>query len=236
MSKLFCGVTIGALLTVFGSGVAQADLFELGSTFTVNGSNSPDSFSNTVTLSPGTTQSLDGGNLNLTIYEDKVGADEWLSFVYSTPSGSALSQYGSYWSLNELGLQTVATTNFIAAFSQLTIDGVAQNLSNPIFGGYSVIASPVPSLSGEGTGAGGFTDINPPGPLGNLGAYMDPYGAYVSGAGLDPTRITGWTQALEFAPVATGAPEPSTWALIILGFVGVGSVGYRTRKTSVSLA
>jgi CHASE1-domain containing sensor protein len=65
---------------------------------------------------------------------------------------------------------------------------------------------------------------------------MDPWGSYVSGAGLDPTKITGWTQALEFAPVATGTPEPSTWAMMILGFVGVGFAGYRASRNAVSTA
>jgi hypothetical protein len=38
-----------------------------------------------------------------------------------------------------------------------------------------------------------------------------------------------------FVSVAPAVPEPSTWAMIILGFVGIGAVTYRRRK-SVRLA
>lgn len=35
---------------------------------------------------------------------------------------------------------------------------------------------------------------------------------------------------------AGGVPEPSTWAMIILGFAGIGLVGYRTRRASRAAA
>jgi hypothetical protein len=34
------------------------------------------------------------------------------------------------------------------------------------------------------------------------------------------------------APAAV--PEPSTWAMMLLGFVGLGYVGYRQAKTSAA--
>jgi hypothetical protein len=33
-----------------------------------------------------------------------------------------------------------------------------------------------------------------------------------------------------------GVPEPSTWAMMLLGFVGLGYAGLRRRKASVSIA
>jgi hypothetical protein len=41
--------------------------------------------------------------------------------------------------------------------------------------------------------------------------------------------ITSFTQALEFTPAnfTPGAPEPSTWAMMFLGFAGLGFLGYR---------
>jgi hypothetical protein len=30
----------------------------------------------------------------------------------------------------------------------------------------------------------------------------------------------------------TGVPEPSTWAMLMLGFAGLGFVGYRRNKTA----
>ncbi len=32
-------------------------------------------------------------------------------------------------------------------------------------------------------------------------------------------------------PIATGTPEPSTWAMMILGFAGIGFIAYRRRQT-----
>jgi hypothetical protein len=41
--------------------------------------------------------------------------------------------------------------------------------------------------------------------------------------------ITSFTQALEFTPASftPGTPEPSTWAMMLLGFAGLGFLGYR---------
>jgi hypothetical protein len=36
--------------------------------------------------------------------------------------------------------------------------------------------------------------------------------------------------------VATFVPEPSTWAMMLLGFAGLGYLGYRSRKRSAALA
>ena len=36
--------------------------------------------------------------------------------------------------------------------------------------------------------------------------------------------------------LASGVPEPSTWAMILVGFVGLGFVGYRRSKARVTFA
>ncbi len=33
-----------------------------------------------------------------------------------------------------------------------------------------------------------------------------------------------------------GTPEPSTWAMMLLGFAGLGYAGFRSRKTAISIA
>jgi len=48
-----------------------------------------------------------------------------------------------------------------------------------------------------------------------------------------PDLFTSWTNT----GVVTGAvPEPSTWAMMILGFAGVGYLAYRRRKQPSLLA
>jgi hypothetical protein len=37
-------------------------------------------------------------------------------------------------------------------------------------------------------------------------------------------------------PSLTSIPEPSTWAMMVLGFAGLGFAGYRARKQTVALA
>jgi hypothetical protein len=180
----------------------------------------------TVNLAAGT-QSLDGGVVQLTIsFVPAGGTNEWLVFNYQTTAGGSFSQPGSDWSLYETGLDAAIPLNFIAAYAELTINGVSQALSNPIFGGYSVMSSPVPGMPGTGTGVGPFVGPIPPGPIGPLGAFMDTWGDFVGGAGLDPNAVNGWTQALEFQSQTT-VPEPATWVMMAIGFAGLGFAGYR---------
>jgi lipopolysaccharide export system protein LptA len=83
-------VLFTALLAAAGAQTARADtLFVSGSTFQVQTTNSPDSFTDNVTLTPGT-YSIEGGavSLNLSIVSAAGGA-EWLVFNYSTVSGGA---------------------------------------------------------------------------------------------------------------------------------------------------
>jgi hypothetical protein len=230
MNTIFRGLAIGVLLTAIGSVSAHADLFKLGSTFNANGSNSPTTFNSNAILTLGLAQDL-SSDLQLTISEAKVGADEWLTFSYKTIDGAPLSQPGSGWSINQLGLTTTQKTNFIAAFSQYTVNGVAQTPTGGIFPGYVVENSPVPGLTGFGVGASGFTDINPAGPLGNLGAFLSPWGQ-LSSSGIDPTTVNDYSQSLEFAPVATGAPEASTWVMMGLGFMGLNWAAARQSRKS----
>jgi hypothetical protein len=98
------------------------------------------------------------------------------------------------------------------------------------------ISSPVPGLSR--TGVGNLTSFNSPqgsGPLGSLGAFIDGYSGYLSSANIDPTMVNGWTQALEFSPT-TPVPELSTWAMMAVGFVGLGFAGWRSKRDTGALA
>ncbi len=40
-------------------------------------------------------------------------------------------------------------------------------------------------------------------------------------------------ESLTFEAIATAVPEPSTWAMMILGVMGVGFMAYRRKNTSV---
>jgi hypothetical protein len=215
-----------AVLLGLAAPAHAASLFVPGSTFQVQATNSPDSFDDTVNLTPGS-QSLDNGALTLNIsIVDAGGGGEWLVFNYTTTSGAPLSTAYD-WSVNQVGLDAAVPVNFNYAYSEFLVNGVSQPWSYSFFGGYTPISSPVPGLSG--TGVGNLTSFNAPlgaGPLGSLGAYIDGYSGYLSSANLDPTAINGYTQALEFSPT-TPVPEPATWAMMLAGFAGIGFLGYR---------
>jgi hypothetical protein len=43
-----------------------------------------------------------------------------------------------------------------------------------------------------------------------------------------------FTNASEFTNVS-GVPEPSTWAMMLLGFAGLGLAGYRASRQAVAV-
>jgi PEP-CTERM motif-containing protein len=68
-------------------------------------------------------------------------------------------------------------------------------------------------------------------------------GAFASGfaqASVDPVFSVPAGYSLEFDPgvgnLASTVPEPPTWVMMLLGFVGLGFVGYRASRKSVALA
>jgi PEP-CTERM motif-containing protein len=223
-----------ALLAAVGPQTARATtLFVSGSTFQVQTTNSPGSFNDTVTLTPGT-YSIEGGavNLNLSIVPASAGA-EWLVFNYSTVSGGPFGVQGQNWSLNQVGLNAAQPLNFIAAYSQFNNNGTALVPTSSIFPGYSVVTNPVPGETGTGLGNSGFVGAIPTGPIGALGAFIDPWND-LNNSGINSSQVNGYEQALEFVPQVAAVPEPSTWAMMILGFCGIGFMTYR-RKNQMAL-
>jgi PEP-CTERM motif len=210
---------------------SRAALFVPGSTFQVEGTNSPGTFTNTANLTPGTT-SLDGGALSLTFSIVPNGSNEWLVFSYSTTSGAPLSQPSQDWSINQVGLDAAVPINFIAAFAEFLDNGTALTPTSAIFAGsgYSVMPNPVPGGVGIGQGNSGFVDPIPAGPVGALGAFIDPFGA-LDGTGIPSADVNGFYQALEFAPqTVVTTPEPASLALIGSGLFAFGLLWRRRRS------
>ena len=82
------------------------------------------------------------------------------------------------------------------------------------------MASPVPGFFGNGEGTLGFNAPFAAGPLPQLGAFADPFSVVTNA--LDDTQVFGFTQALEFEAqsVTPAVPEPSTWAMLLIGLRG----------------
>jgi hypothetical protein len=212
---------------------AHAALFTDGATFTIDFENSPTSETDTATFSPGVTQLLDGGNVDLTISVVAAGGGaEWAVFNYQTVSPNLpLSVSGEDWSINQVGMPAAVPLNFIADYSQWQ----GPNGANiPQTGGIfnqTLMANPVPGMTGNGEGSSGFVNPVGSGPLGSLGGFADPFDIVLNG--LPAAQVNGFTQALEFAPETPAVPEASTWAMLLAGFAGLGYMGWRgTRNTA----
>ncbi len=217
------------------SAPAHAQLFTNGAAFTIDFQNSPTSESDTVTFSPGVTQLVDGGNVNLTMNVVAAGGGaEWLVFNYQTISANLpLSTAGENWSINQIGIPAAVPLNFIADYTQwYGPDGTNIPQTGGIFG-QTLMASPVAGLIGSGEGSSGYVDPIGVGPLPSLGAFANSFNIVLSG--LPAAQVNGFTQALEFAP-QTPVPELSTWAMMVAGFAGLGLMGWRRSREAATRA
>jgi PEP-CTERM motif len=210
---------------------AHAQLFTAGGTYNFNIQNSPGTSDNVVTFTPGT-QSIDGGDVALTLTIVNAAnfattGAQWVVLQTQTVGGLALSQPNEDWSINAVGLPAAVPLNFIADFSQWT-DTSGANIAqtNHIFN-QPLISNPIPGMTGTGEGSSGYVDHIGVGPLPQLGKFSSPFSIVTNALGT--VNVGGEIEALEFAPQSppTGVPEPSTWAMMLLGFAGLGFVGYR---------
>jgi hypothetical protein len=224
-----------ALVTL--ASAAHADLFTNGANFTVSLGNSPTTENDTVTFSPGVTQVLAGGALNLTISVVNAGGGaQWVVFDYQTTSASTPLSLGNQgWSLAPVGLPAAVALNFIGDYTQWQgPDGANIAQTGRIFN-QTLMSSPITGVVGSGEGTLGFVNpIGGPGPLTSLGGFANPFQIVLNG--LPATQVNGEIAALEFAPQVAAVPEPSTWAMMILGFLGIGTMAYRRRKGAMLAA
>jgi hypothetical protein len=69
-----------------------------------------------------------------------------------------------------------------------------------------------------------------------LGNIQTTTGPYFTGTLSDPTFVPGFYglsngNSVTITEVAAAVPEPSTWAMLILGFCGLGFLAYRKKST-----
>jgi PEP-CTERM motif len=96
---------------------------------------------------------------------------------------------------------------------------------------------------GGGVGATIFTDVTNPAPYPVTVVQSPQYILFVPDDGfynISPQLMhgsgstPGWTINLSFASSVPAVPEPSTWAMMLLGFAGLGFLAYR-RKSKLAL-
>ncbi len=232
--RLTTGAALAAAALLMTGQPAKADLFNIGSAFTVSGTDVTDSttsFSQSVILQNGTT-AIDNGALNLTISIVPDGSSEWLVFDYqtATPSTQLVSNTADNWTMNQTGLDAAVPTDFDGAYAAfLDSSGNSLTPTSSVFGGYSVGANPVPGGTGIGLVNVGFDDDNPAGPYFELGAFIDPFDQ-IDGHGVPSASVDGWYQALRFSPQAVTTPEPASVSLGLTGLAGLAGLVLRKRR------
>jgi hypothetical protein len=90
----------------------------------------------------------------------------------------------------------------------------------------SVLSDPVTHLSSQ-TGYSIFSQTFTANSNSTILTFIDTQGAFNAGIYLDDVDVE---------LVTPGVPEPSTWAMMILGFAGIGAMTYRRRKQTLHVA
>jgi hypothetical protein len=198
-----------------------------------------------VTLSPGPADpqyfaSLAAGESDFTL-----GDVTWslVSGSASTEKGSVVGQYAAPWGM---GTSTTTGTTYMSvqnggteqatwgtpqtslsiywgSIDAMGVDGILNQVSITI-DGYTLTGSDLVGLGAIGNGSQNLPDNN----------------QWVTITGLSPFTMVDFhdagKNAFEFS-LASEVPEPSTWALMALGFAGLGFMGWRgSQKTAAHAA
>ena len=154
----------------------------------------------------------------------------------STTFGTTNSSFGNY-SYDFAGGEDAligVINNSGHAITHIGLNGGSTN----IFGfdgdgigayGHSGTNSLDTSFGSYGGGDAYFTNI-----VGNIGTVNFINGGIASGS-------TGYFSleepvSISAPPTVTGTPEPATWAMMMLGFAGLGYAGFRSKKKALSIA
>ena len=146
-----------------------------------------------------------------------------LLFDFSGPSGTALFQLDSNptpdSSQTFIGSDQFSFKNVTGTYGGIAGTASTISFGNGIFASLSIIA---PNL--------GFTQFSSP----DLFTGLPSAPVFLTGSFtlINPFFGNG---NLTISPVVAAVPEPSTWAMMLLGFAGVGFMAYR-RRSSAKLA
>jgi hypothetical protein len=230
--------TLGAAGLLASVTLAQASFIPIGSSLTFGGANLPGdctdtTCSDTVTFSSSTVV-IDGGALLLFETQVATGSNgEWDVWHLSTMGGQPLAgDINASWNI-VMDYTLSAAVNFDQVVQQWTVFGTPVS---PITNGIGTICcatSTNPILPGDAYYNSGFKTPLAAGVQSNWQQiFVDPY-SLVSNGGIDPggpgtQGANGFNFALHFT--LQSVPEAATWAMMIIGFTGLGFAGYRRSR------
>jgi hypothetical protein len=226
-------LTAGCLLT---SASAHANIIPTGSTlklYLTNFAGCADTEC-TSNLTFGTTNTINNGEVSVTTSETSTGPNgAWDVFSLKTTDGSPIAgDVNANWQI-EMDYTLSAAVDFDQVVNQWVYAG------NPItptgnIGSICCASSTNPILPGGAFYNSGFSGALPAGLFTNWNQiYVDPY-SYATSGGI-PEDADEFNFALHFT-LQSPVPEPSTWAMMALGFAGLALAGYRHRAQSARAA
>jgi hypothetical protein len=80
-----------------------------------------------------------------------------------------------------------------------------------------------------------YVNATDSGPI-STGLYYDESGGQIFDKGPNGVAPIGFGFETEFIGTTSAVPEPSTWAMLLIGFVGLGFMAYRRRNTALRVA
>ncbi len=126
-------------------------------------------------------------------------------------------------------LQNIGTATFVTGSTTATLTGdvnsIVENTGSPGYMSFAQITSSPFNVAVEALTNSVFEtyDLTTALPLTSGGLSVAAATYYTSAGDLNFNTIT----ALSFQATVAGVPEPSTWAMMLAGFVGLGFLGYR---------
>jgi hypothetical protein len=167
------------------------------------------------------------------------GSTDTISVALNTgyffnPNGAGLDAFSFSFGSGQVPI-TLSAASTTAGFSPDKATPVGQDGFGNYFNG--ILFNPVPTNTTTNALSFSFTDTNP------LSLSSFSFGAFNGGGSHPQDYFTadiignGNTGVVGASSITTAVPEPSTWAMMILGFMGVGFMAYRRKsETSFRLA
>ena len=196
-----CATLLAAALAIGIASPAHAEFLNLGSTFQLAGTNAPNTFSETDTLTLGTTV-VDGGALDLTLSTSAAsGGGEWIVFTLQTTPGllRIADNLAADWAMAINNVPIVTPAVLTGFYLDWGIDGTLTSPTSSAGGNMPIETNPVTG-SGSVFGQGYSIDLTTA--FGGNGA-ASPFETTLTTWGFDPAATTEFQMGFLLDPVST---------------------------------